>query len=38
MKDTGFDSMPLNDKEWVHTKYINLKSSTSIDVYSQVKN
>jgi hypothetical protein len=35
MKDSGFDSMPLNDKEWVHTKYINFESvQLVLDVYS----
>lgn len=35
MKDTDFDSMPLNDKEWVHTKYINFESvQLVLDVYS----
>lgn len=35
MKDTNFDSMPLNDKEWVHTKYINFESvQLVLDVYS----
>lgn len=37
MKDTDFDSMPLNDeeKEWVHTKCINFESvQLVLDVYS----
>jgi len=35
MKGTDFDSMPLNDKEWVHTKCINFESvQLVLDVYS----
>lgn len=35
MKDTDFDSMPLNDNEWVHTKCINFESvQLVLDVYS----